>query len=1114
METPAHLPSTPREFIDLSSDDEEEEDSVQELPELDPGHFPEFNDLNDLILGNIVRENQAAWDAAAFEAQGFQVPILGDWQNEAPEPVPEAINPPGGVAPGLPQMLRQAERLHLNHLPVNLLNEQQDNEQFHNDNDLIQGQVNNQLNNEQPDNEIDLILSDLNRQFPNARMEDDDNFVWGQVNRDLHNANDIIDLDPPPTEEMANKARCIQGVADIFPDICLEYVEQLYVALQGRKTSLAIIELVLEGEENGQPYPKINQLKRKRPVESDDDEEIMQKYTADRQHNSDKYLTMARGMLSEDFPSIPMSFIMKQFYDSGMVIYTAYQSLADAERVWDPNNPSYHKLKQARKVKSFNPSTVDEKLTNPETPPDQKRAYAELKDVRAGRAKWEGKLAAKMKREADAAAAKEKYEAEEAANLELAIKEGTMEECGCCFDDFPRNRMINCNNESISHYFCKRCARLHAETQIGSGKYELQCMSTDGCEADYSYAQRQLFLDANLTTALDRIAAETNLRLAGIENLASCPFCPYAAEYPPIEEERLFHCVLDSCKKISCRMCLKESHIPKTCQENAKDIGLDVRREVEEAMTAALVRLCNKCKGPFIKEDGCNKMNCPCGNIQCYVCSKSCQYNHFDDERRGGKAGNCPLFDDVQVRHEDETKRAEAIIVEKLKREHPEVDPEDLEIRVSDAVKEDEERRKKKRWNPHEPFRFAMEGGIGRPQGPPLIPQALAGNQERQAYREAYEAHMAQYHANVENLGPMGNRPLNPGQRQHPNLQDDAAVPANPPAAAGVPDKYKHVRFPRHQRQRNPAHQALYEAARARVRANRLAQDEALGAAEGGNKELRDRLAAGRKEARRGLRELVRERIAAANEAANAAAIAAVEPRRGEDGGAEVVYRPGDKVAARRRVQEWVFEPFGAPPVPEAGGEAGNAGNDGEMPLDDLVAEAYAAIGRAPRAPAAAVHNRGEAGNAGNDAGLMPVDELIAQAYAAIGRRPRAPRPVYNREDFQLFPRQQPFMLPQHPARPEQQAQPQPQQQQPQNPLADFEEFMMEQPLMDGYVEPNGQKLVPLPMKAVMDPHAVMDFEAPHRRVRANRPAAGEEGAGRRFVRVLGLHGGGAQQGG
>lgn len=175
-------------------------------------------------------------------------------------------------------------------------------------------------------------------------------------------------------------------------------------------------------------------------------------------------------MLSEEFASIPMSTIMKHFYDSGMVIYTTYQSIAEEERLWDPNNPSYQKLKRARRAECFLPHFVEEKLADPEFPPDQKRAYAELKDVRIGRAKWEAKLVAKRQREADEAAAKKKYEDGEAANLELAMKEGTMEDCGCCYDEFPRNRMVHCNNDSIPHFFCKRCARLHAETQIGSAK--------------------------------------------------------------------------------------------------------------------------------------------------------------------------------------------------------------------------------------------------------------------------------------------------------------------------------------------------------------------------------------------------------------------------------------------------------------------------------------------------------------------------------------------------------------------------------------------------------------------------------------------------------------------
>jgi TRIAD3 protein (E3 ubiquitin-protein ligase RNF216) len=34
-------------------------------------------------------------------------------------------------------------------------------------------------------------------------------------------------------------------------------------------------------------------------------------------------------------------------------------------------------------------------------------------------------------------------------------------------------------------------------------------------------------------------------------------------------------------------------------------------------MSAALIRHCNKCKHPFIKEQGCNKMTCThCRNLQ------------------------------------------------------------------------------------------------------------------------------------------------------------------------------------------------------------------------------------------------------------------------------------------------------------------------------------------------------------------------------------------------------------------------------------------------------------------------------------------------------------------
>jgi TRIAD3 protein (E3 ubiquitin-protein ligase RNF216) len=210
--------------------------------------------------------------------------------------------------------------------------------------------------------------------------------------------------------------------------------------------------------------------------------------------------------------------------------------------------------------------------------------------------------------------------------------------------------------------------------------------------------RRLQFLDENTRIALDRNEQEAALRLAGIENLENCPFCPFAAEYPSVEVDREFRCQAPDCEKVSCRLCKEESHIPKTCQEHMKDKGLSIRRQIEEAMSAALIRKCNKCGTPFVKEEGCNKMTCTrngCGNMQCYVCSKSCDYGHFDDAKRGGKAGNCPLFESVDARHEGEVSKAEQEALQKIIAEHPEYTEDDLKVKMSENVKKDDELRKK-----------------------------------------------------------------------------------------------------------------------------------------------------------------------------------------------------------------------------------------------------------------------------------------------------------------------------------------------------------------------------------------------------------------------------------
>lgn len=100
-----------------------------------------------------------------------------------------------------------------------------------------------------------------------------------------------------------------------------------------------------------------------------------------------------------------------------------------------------------------------------------------------------------------------------------------------------------------------------------------------------------------------------------------------------------------------------------------------------------------------------------CGTLQCYVCSAIVKdYEHFDQgPHRGRTVGGpqskkCPLYDNVEERHDREVKDAEAKTRAEIVENNPDVSAEDLEIKVSDAVKKAEDDRLKR-------------AGVGVPRG-------------------------------------------------------------------------------------------------------------------------------------------------------------------------------------------------------------------------------------------------------------------------------------------------------------------------------------------------------------------------------------------------------------
>ncbi|KAI1203855.1 hypothetical protein F5X97DRAFT_3602 [Nemania serpens] len=501
---------------------------------------------------------------------------------------------------------------------------------------------------------------------------------------------EVIDLDPDsPVQAQPedNEVSCKNDVLLIFPEICPDYLTQL--ALQHSYISGAIIAAILDKQEKGEHYPTSAgpeplSRKRKRAGGSDelghhpdydsdggseDDERDPESVRSIRLQiaahdyglntTSSQYATLARTLISQDFPRVPQNSIRSLLLGNNRSVFETYTAIDEKLRNKDDADVPWREKKVPTKTKAeFAPDRLPSLDMSGYTSAER-AAIAELVAARELSAAKDAKAAA---------------EAEEQANFRQAQDQGQTTDCGICFEECPLNRMVCCEGQAV-HWFCRSCLKSQAESQIGMAKHELTCMSLDGCSAGFSRAQRAIFLNKKLTVALDRIEQEAVLRMAGIENLETCPFCPYAAEYPPVEFDKEFRCDNPRCQQVSCRLCRKESHIPKTCAEADADRGLDVRHILEEAMSEALIRRCNKCTSPFIKQDGCNKIKCnKCGTVQCDVCRKTIiDYTHFNDPNRGGKVGQCPLFDESEGRHQAEVSTAEVQTRKKVVEENPDL---------------------------------------------------------------------------------------------------------------------------------------------------------------------------------------------------------------------------------------------------------------------------------------------------------------------------------------------------------------------------------------------------------------------------------------------------------
>lgn len=499
-------------------------------------------------------------------------------------------------------------------------------------------------------------------------------------------------------QHILTKDDCLARVYEMFPDVCPDHTLAVYdqVATDADfELSPAIrLDRIIEKLITDAPYPKrkkdTQHLKRKRRDSIDDE---YKRWEGDREGMPRFISGSIRSILKAEFPTFTHASINEVVAEEKYLFqsYVRLASLRDTDV-----NP-----RRGRPSIVANADTI---IANSGWPPlaeelaaARKRAHEDCKRREEERIK--------KRVEAD--------------NLRFSIASGRTAECQACFDDLPMNRQIHCHGDE-PHFTCFSCIETYIKSEIGDSRCRVLC--TAGCGAGFEPAQLNLISDKQLLQKLADLQQEKDIREANLDDLEECPFCDYKAIMPPIEENFEFHCANPECEKVSCRRCKGSSHIPISCEQFAKEKKANSRHTIEEAMTAALIRSCNRCKKQFIKDFGCNKMTCPsCRNLQCYVCSETLKgYDHFDqtpqgDPRPGGK---CPLYDNLEERHEREVKAAEEAARAQVIASNPDVAPEDLEIKVSDAVKKSTEQRIR---------RAGPEGLGGGPQGWGAAHAALHG---------------------------------------------------------------------------------------------------------------------------------------------------------------------------------------------------------------------------------------------------------------------------------------------------------------------------------------------------------------------------------------------------
>uniref|UniRef100_A0AC34FNZ0 RING-type domain-containing protein n=1 Tax=Panagrolaimus sp. ES5 TaxID=591445 RepID=A0AC34FNZ0_9BILA len=218
-------------------------------------------------------------------------------------------------------------------------------------------------------------------------------------------------------------------------------------------------------------------------------------------------------------------------------------------------------------------------------------------------------------------------------------------ECGACFEKFYGNgRVVECVLKSTSgqcmdqskdsHFICIPCIQSYAnaamnDIPVAFGGIGLNCTSPD-CENVFLISSFDKYLKVAVNKQLKQRLQQQCIADAGLEDLVTCSQCGAIACVSPSATYYICTCRIRQCR--NCPRIYDSEHFGKTCEklDEEKEKQMSSTRRMESKISEAVIRKCFKCGIAFVKNDGCNKMECRCGGKQCYVCrAKNIDYSHF-----------------------------------------------------------------------------------------------------------------------------------------------------------------------------------------------------------------------------------------------------------------------------------------------------------------------------------------------------------------------------------------------------------------------------------------------------------------------------------------------------